>query len=1178
MIWKRLKYRARRTLGLTRAGRDLTVFPDDIFIVSYPRSGNTWARFLIGNLLNPDDPVTFANVESRIPEIYFFTDRQLRRLARPRVLKSHEYFDPRYGRTIYLVRDPRDVAVSLYKYSLKRRNIPDGYPIEEFIPRFIAGEFLIDWGNWREHVLSWRASRSEEDGFLLLKYEDLLADPQKQLARIASTLKISPAPARLARAVALSSAANMRSLEQKQSAAWQLTRDTRQDVPFVGEARSGNWQGKLPPSSVREIEQAWGVAMQELGYSLASGPRTIVPTIVAPTSDTTGTGSTPHPLSEAERQTILVDWNRTQVDYPRDIPLHRFVEEQVERTPEVVAVLSGEQQITYRELNQRANQLAHRLRKLGVEPDALVAVCAERSLEMVIALLGTLKAGGAYVPLDPEYPPDRLQTMLQDSNSPVVLTQAHLLDRVPDSTAEVICLDRDWPSLASESTANPQVEINGKNLAYCIYTSGSTGKPKGVANVHEAIVNRLLWMRDTYKITAADRILQKTPYSFDVSVWEFFLPLITGATLVLARPGGHKDPAYLVRLIQEQKITTLHFVPSMLALFLEADELERCSSVRQVFASGEALSLELQCRFFERLHAKLHNLYGPTEAAVDVTSWECDPSYSRPVVPIGKPVANTQAYILDANLQLVPVGVAGELHIGGIQLARGYLNRPDLTAEKFIPDPFRQIPNARLYKTGDLARYLPDGNIEFLGRIDDQIKLRGFRIELGEIEALLCECPGVRLAAVSLRQDSPGDQRLVAYLVPSGRDDLSLDAIRAHLKQKLPEFMLPSRFVVLREMPLTMSGKVDRRALPAPKNDRDDSHPIVEARTGLEAAILPIFRKVLGMESLGVKENFFELGGHSLTAARLLSEIKRATGRELPLSAMLHGATVESLASLMASGSAPSSNSLVTCVQRGEEGIIPIFAPVVPGVETLGYAALARHLSPQQPFYTLQARQPVPAPQPFTRAELENLAHDYIAAMGSVQPHGPYHFIAMCDDVLVCEEMILQLERSGQEVGFFAILDTWPLQNTMVPWKWKIDYYTTRLRHAGKLPASDWLRAGREVLDRRRERQSSPRSSTRPTWGQIYWPGPAFELPRFRAPVVLFKRPRQPFFYVADREMGWGLRSSAGVELHEINLDHDNLLREPHIKTIGEVLAARLQKARRPASTGDPLCNERLSS
>ena len=402
----------------------------------------------------------------------------------------------------------------------------------------------------------------------------------------------------------------------------------------------------------------------------------------------------------------MVEWNDTHRPYPLDVPLHKFIEDQAEKTPDAVAVVYQSEQVTYKQLNNRANQLARRLRKSGVGPDILVAVCAERSVELVVALLSILKAGGAYVPFDPEYPKDRLETMLRDSDPPVVLTQEHLLDRLPNGARDVFCLDRDWPGLRSEDVDNLPLVVNQKNLAYAIYTSGSTGKPKGVPNIHEGIVNRLLWMQEMYQLTGNDRVLQKTPFSFDVSVWEFFWPLMTGATLVMARPGGHRDPAYLVDLIAEQQITTLHFVPSMLNIFLECAGVERCNSLRQVFASGEALPFELQERFFKRLGADLHNLYGPTEAAVDVTYWACRRDSRQSIVPIGRPIANTQIYILDAKLQPVPIGVSGELHIGGIGLARGYLNRPELTAEKFIPDPFSEVPGARLYKTGDLARFL----------------------------------------------------------------------------------------------------------------------------------------------------------------------------------------------------------------------------------------------------------------------------------------------------------------------------------------------------------------------------------------------------------------------------------------------------------------------------------------
>ena len=467
-------------------------------------------------------------------------------------------------------------------------------------------------------------------------------------------------------------------------------------------------------------------------------------------------------LTAEELRTVVLDFNDTQQSVP-DKCLQELFEDQVERTPEAPALIFEARQLTYRQLNARANRLAHRLRKLGVGPEVLVAVCAERSIEMVVALLGILKAGGAYVPFDPDYPRERLAVMLEDAEPGVVLTLERLTGVLPPHAYPTIYLDRD--SLDDEPAENPAAGTDGKNAAYVIYTSGSTGKPKGVPNVHEGIVNRLLWMQAAYALNGSDRVLQKTPYSFDVSVWEFFWPLITGACLVVARPDGHKDPDYLVDLVVAQGITTMHFVPSMLRIFIEAEGVGRCTSVRRVICSGEALPFDLQQRFFERLSAELHNLYGPTEASVDVTYYHCTTESGRSIVPIGKPIWNTQIYILDRYLRPVPIGVPGELHIGGVGLARGYLKRPELTEEKFIPDPFAKHAGARLYKSGDLARFLPDGNIEYLGRLDFQVKLRGFRIELGEIEAALLQHPAVRQSVVLAREDEPGMHRLVAYLL-----------------------------------------------------------------------------------------------------------------------------------------------------------------------------------------------------------------------------------------------------------------------------------------------------------------------------------------------------------------------------------------------------------------------------
>ena len=606
-------------------------------------------------------------------------------------------------------------------------------------------------------------------------------------------------------------------------------------------------------------------------------------------------------LPADERRQLLLDFNATAVDYPRNIPLNKFIEDQAERTPDATALIFENRELTYRELNARSNQLAHYLRQHGVGPDVLVGVCAERSFEMVIALLGIVKAGGAYVPLDPDYPVDRIHAMLEDATQPFVLTLERLLDRIPSNSAHaqttrVLCLDRDWNLLAQHPSSNPPLLAHGKNLAYAIYTSGSTGKPKGVPNVHEGIVNRLLWMQDIYKLTAADRVLQKTPYSFDVSVWEFFWPLMTGACMVLARPGGHKDPAYLVDIIREQNITTLHFVPSMLAIFLEADGVQNCRGIRQVFASGEALPYELQEKFFQRLGAQLHNLYGPTEAAVDVTYWPCDPASTRPIVPIGRPVANTQIYILDKFLHPTPLGVPGELHIGGVQLARGYLNRPELTAEKFIRDPFQKDASARLYKTGDLARFLADGSIEYLGRLDHQVKLRGFRIELGEIEAVMADFSGIRQSVVIVREDVPGDKRLCAYFSPVTGEPVDLIALRGHLQSRLPDFMLPAVFTALDNLPLTSSGKVDRKALPRPDYGAAATTEFQAPHTPVEQAIADIWIEVLNLPQIGAKDNFFEIGGHSLLATQVVSRIRQVFQLEMPLRLLFEAPTVQSLA------------------------------------------------------------------------------------------------------------------------------------------------------------------------------------------------------------------------------------------------------------------------------------------
>jgi acyl-coenzyme A synthetase/AMP-(fatty) acid ligase len=471
-------------------------------------------------------------------------------------------------------------------------------------------------------------------------------------------------------------------------------------------------------------------------------------------------------------------------------------------------------------LNQRANQLAHYLRQQRVQPETIVALCMERSIEMVVGILGVLKAGGAYLPIDPDSPPERRHFLLDDAQAGLVLTQDTLRLSFAGRTDAIVCLDSEWHKLSDQSHENPQHQVMGHHAVYVIYTSGSTGTPKGVVNVHDGLLNRLQWMQDAYRLTDVDRVLQKTPFTFDVSVWELLWPLISGACLVVARPGGHRDSVYLVQLIQSQRITTLHFVPSMLDVFLREPEVERCATLRQVFCSGEALSYELQQRFFDR-------------------------SY-------------TQIYILDPHLNPVPIGVVGELHIGGMGLARGYLNRRELTAEKFVTNPFSDQSGARLYKTGDLARYLPDGNIEFVGRTDNQVKIRGFRIELGEIECVLAQNPAIRQVVLLARQDAPDDIRLVAYMVAAAGSNPSADDLRSFLQSKLPDYMVPSAFLFLDSLPLTSNGKLDRKALPAPDHSRPELYDaFVAPRNAVEAVLANIWAEVLKLEKVGIRDNSF---------------------------------------------------------------------------------------------------------------------------------------------------------------------------------------------------------------------------------------------------------------------------------------------------------------------------------
>jgi amino acid adenylation domain-containing protein len=601
-------------------------------------------------------------------------------------------------------------------------------------------------------------------------------------------------------------------------------------------------------------------------------------------------------LTESERRRLVIEWNATDVRRT-EATLHEKVEEQAARTPEATALAFGDSTLTYRALDARANQLARYLRARGVTSETRVGICMERSIEMVVALLATLKAGGAYVPLDPSYPAERLSFMLEDAEVAVLLAQHRTAHALRGGRAEVVIetIETLAPTLDALPTEPLPRSAGPDQLAYVIFTSGSTGRPKGAMNTHRGVVNRLMWMHEQYGCDASDRVLQKTPFSFDVSVWEFFWPLISGATLVIAPPESHRDPLAVAGLIERHGITTIHFVPPMLQAFVDALAPGRCGSLRRVFCSGEALTVAQQRGFFDKSGIELHNLYGPTEAAVDVTFWRCCDEGDR-AVPIGRPVANTQTYILDRRLEPVPVGVEGELFLGGVQVGRGYLNRPAMTADRFVPDPFSRTGGTRLYRTGDRARYRTDGAIEFLGRFDEQVKIRGFRIELGEIEACLSRHAAVGHCAVVARTGPAGDRRLVAYVVPAPNRRGDADELRAWVGQSLPDYMTPSAFVFLDALPLSPNGKLDRRALPEPRTPETPASKFVAPRTATESALAAIWVDVLGVPQVGVHDGFFELGGHSLLATKVLARLRQALDVELPLRAFFERPTVEGLA------------------------------------------------------------------------------------------------------------------------------------------------------------------------------------------------------------------------------------------------------------------------------------------
>lgn len=870
-------------------------------------------------------------------------------------------------------------------------------------------------------------------------------------------------------------------------------------------------------------------------------------------------------LTDAERQQILLEWNDTKVAYPRDLCVYQLIEAQAERTPGAVAVVCGDQQLTYSELNTRANQLAHYLAKRGVGPDVPVGICLERSLELTVALLGVLKAGGACLPLDPKYPKERLAYMQADAQAPVVLTQPSLLPEFANASSQVVCLTPGLEVIAQEQRGNPGSGAKPENVAYVIYTSGSTGKPRGVLLTHRGLVNHHTAARSLYALESSDRVLQFSSISFDIAVEEIFPTWVVGATVVLRPEDISLDVADFLSWIRRQRVTVLDLPTAYWHELVH--ELPQCGellpdNLRLVIVGGEKASAAAfaSWRRFAGDRIRWINTYGPSETSVIATAYEPRPG-EREIpaeLPIGRPIANTRIYILDPHLQPVPIGVPGELHIGGDGVARGYLNRPELTAEKFVADPFSDEPGARLYKTGDLARYLPDGNIEFRGRSDYQVKIRGFRVELGEIEAVLGKHPGLREAVVLARESASGDKRLVSYVVPALSAPPTADDLRAFLKERLPEHMVPAAFVMLDEMPLTPNGKIDRRALPAteqvalPLDER-----VAAPKDALESQLVKIWEEVLGTRPIGVNQNFFELGGHSLLAVRLVHRIDKILGKKLPIAILLQAPTVEQLAvALRQDGWSPRWSSLVPIQAGGSSP--PFFCVHGLGGTVMRFYALAHHLGPDQPVYGLQAQGLDPAHPCHTR--VDDMASHYLAEMRSVQPRGPYYIGGYSFGGLVAVEMARRVLEEGEGVGLVALFDVFPgkpKSNSSLfvkflrtpPGQW-IPYLWKKVRgHIRWYINTIWF----------------PRRMVE-VWDACFQAEQAYVPRVYPGRVTLFRPSEKSLRSHEESHGGWEEWAAGGVEAHEIAGDHGSITREPKVRLLAGELRACLDRAQAASS------------
>ncbi len=891
-------------------------------------------------------------------------------------------------------------------------------------------------------------------------------------------------------------------------------------------------------------------------------------------------------LTAAEQQTLLVEWNNTFADYPKDACIHQLFEAQVERTPDAVAVVFEDKQLTYRQLNQRVNQLAHHLQALGVKPDVLVAISVERSLEMAVGFLGILKAGGAYVPIDPAYPHERRAYQLQDSQAPVILTQERLVGSLPECSASVVLLDADWERIAQHSQENPVSKTNPKNLAYVIYTSGSTGKPKGAMITHQGMVNHNVAIASQYKLEQsdreiqgiADRVLQFSSMSFDIIVAELFPSWISGAAVILRSEEMLSSTRSFLRFIEQQQVTIMHLPTAFWHELVKGLSLVKeplPTTVRLVFVGGEKASRAAYLKWLQLVGKQVRwlNAYGPTETTVTTTIYEpataSETDRAMSEIPIGRLLANTQVYILDRHLQPVPIGVPGELHIGGAGLGRGYLNRCELTVDKFIRNPFSDEPDARLYKTGDTVRYLPDGNLQYIGRIDHQVKIRGFRIELGDIEAVLEQHPAVQQTVVIAREDVPGDKRLVAYVVQNPELASTSSELRRLLKEKLPDYMVPAIFVRLDALPLTPNGKVDRHALPVPDQVRQEPEKtFVAPQDELELQLAKIWEQVLGIQPIGVRDNLFELGGHSLLVARLSDLIEKAFNKHLSLATIFQAPTVEQLASILREEGWSAPWLSLAAIQPGGTKP-PLFLCEGVGI----YHPLIPYLGPEQPLYGLVTQIIDGKSGPSNR--VEDLAAHYITEMRSLQPEGPYFLAGISFGGVIAFEMAQQLVAQGQKVALLALFDTiLPEAYTPLPIRQRLSVHLSQVLQLGPAYVLKQLNERIQKLKDRSLRIYSKfylgRKRLVPHTLEYfallevknqavreYVPQP------YPGRVTLFKATERVDAATSsvDPNLGWGKLAAGGLETYEVPGDHLGMLKEPHVQVLGEKLKTCLAQS-----------------